>query len=133
MSQTNLLIFLFSALILIALVHLFRGPLVKYLTKLRGKLHIQSLRDAIGAADKDKAKTGRKNMVVLNSTSGQFESVQKRQLKILTGSRKNKSNASMTKHRKKRGGMVLTQSRKEKILAGSDIKTIQQKSLYVTN
>jgi hypothetical protein len=68
---------------------------------LRAKLQIGSLREAIGGADKDKEKTGRKNMVVFNAHSGKYEPIQKKLLKAHANSTKNKSNKAMTEGRKK--------------------------------
>jgi hypothetical protein len=50
----------------------FTSWLIKKLLSLRAKLQLGSLRVAIGEADKDKAKTDRKNMVVFNAYSGQL-------------------------------------------------------------
>src|SRR4051812_39496238 len=78
-----------------------RNQVVKYLIRLRSKLHIRSLRTAINGADKDKDLTGRKNMVVFNTASGEYEPLQKRLLKNAARAGKNKSNKAMTPGRKK--------------------------------
>lgn len=105
-----------------------RGQFIKYLIKLRARLHISSLRTAIVDADKDKDRTGRKNIVVFNSHNGVFEPIQKKQLKAIANSRKNTSNKAMTPGRRK-----MMQKRKARIVDQEQIKTIEKKSLYVTN
>ena len=134
--MTNLLIILILTLLMLAIVHAFRRPLISYFSQLRGKLHVQSLRKAIISADKDKAKTGRKNIVVFNSTSGSFEPVQKRLLKFLGERNKKQSDGVRKKVRKKNGKVVKVVVRKKKQPAGEintgRIKEAEQKSLYVT-
>jgi hypothetical protein len=104
-----------------------RNQVVKYLIRLRSKLHIRSLRTAINGADKDKDLTGRKNMVVFNTASGEYEPLQKRLLKNAARAGKNKSNKAMTPGRKK-----MMKVRKKRILDPHRINQIENKSLYVT-
>jgi hypothetical protein len=105
-----------------------RNCVVKFLLRVRSKLHIRSLRQAINDADKDKSETQRKNMVVFNTASGEYEPLQKRLLKTAAKAGKNKSNAAMTKYRKKR-----TPKGKKRILDPQRINKIEEKSLYVTD
>ena len=88
-----------ATLVLLAVV--LKKRLVAWLHYLRGKLHIESLRKAINDADADKQKTGRKNIVVMNTTTGSFEPAQKRLLKFLAAKGKNKNNGKKTDGRKK--------------------------------
>lgn len=107
------------------LLRIFRVRIVRWLIKLRSRLHIQSLRTAISEADKDKAETQRKNMVVFNTVSGQFEPLQKKVLKQIEQKGKNKNNGKMTEGRKKF-------MREKKKLLNQPVKQIEEKSLYVT-
>lgn len=97
------------------------------LLKLKGKLHIQSLRQAINNADKDKSATGRKNMVVYNISSGEFEPVQKKLLKTASRVTKNKNNAAQTK-----GRIKFAKPTKKRYINPAKVKQTEQKSLYVT-
>lgn len=119
-----------SILLLVLLVRVFRHKIVGFLLHLRGKLHLQSLRTAINEADKDKADTGRKNMVLPDSTMGQFEPYQKKVLKAVAKNNRNKNNAKMTPGRKR----YLSMNKKEKGTITMDrVKELENKSLYVTN
>lgn len=113
----------------ILLLRLFRKKIVKWLYRLRAKLKMQSLGRAIKEADKDKEKTNRKNMVVLNLHSGYYEPVQKRLLKYVAKKNKNKNNAAMTKGRRKMAAKPKTKTE----IDTDRIKHIEKKSLYVTN
>jgi hypothetical protein len=105
------------------------GRIVQSLLNWRAKLQIGSLRVAIGEADKDKDKTGRKNMVVFNTVSGKYEPIQKKVLKRIADKDKNKSNKAMTDGRKR---AMKQQKRKKRILDHDRAKQIEEKSLYVT-
>lgn len=109
------------------LARIFRKRILGWLIRLRSKLQIRSLREAIGEADKNKADTGRKNMVVFNTVSGKYEPLQKRLLKAAANSGKNKNNAAMTDGRKR------MKRKKVRIVEHSGVKNIEKKSLYVTN
>jgi hypothetical protein len=115
---------------IVLLVPLFKARLwiIKKLLQLRAKLQIGSLRDAIGDADKNKETTGRKNMVVFNTTSGKYEPIQKKQLKVIAKVSKNKSNKSMTP-----GRVKMMKASKPRVIDTNRIKNIEKKSLYVTN
>lgn len=106
---------------------LLKGKLVKWLHYLRGKLHVESLRQAINDADADKEKTGRKNIVILNTASGSFEPAQKQLLKFLAAKGKSKNNGKQTKGRKKFAKPV------KRKMDSEQVKQIEKKSLYVTN
>lgn len=95
---------------------------------LRSKLQIQSLRSAIRDADMDKDETGRKNMVVFNTTGGNFEPIQKNLLKKIANRNKNKNNGKLTDGRKK-----FMKKKKKSQIDTDKVKTIEKKSLYVTN
>lgn len=107
----------------------FTSWLVKKLLSLRAKLQINSLREAIGLADKDKEKTGRKNMVVFNAHSGKYEPFQKKALKAVADIDKNKSNKAMTPGRKRE---LARQKRKKRIIDHGRVSRMEEKSLYVT-
>jgi hypothetical protein len=104
-----------------------RNRILTFLLRLRGQLRIRSLRQAIGDADKDKDQTGRKNMVVFNTASGEYEPIQKRLLKAASRSGKNKSNKAMTP-----GRMKMMKKQKARVLSIARVHTIEKKSLYVT-
>lgn len=88
------------------------GRVVKFLLKIKSKHQLETLRTAIHAADSDKEKTGRKNMVIYNSTTKKFEPVQKKILK------------QVSKIQKQKGIKRTMKSQR--------IKQIEKKSLYVT-
>lgn len=111
--------------IVLLLIRIFRPAIIKWLYRLRARLHIQSLRQAISDADGDKEQTQRKNMVVYNTAIKEFEPLQKQLLKAAERAGKNKNNAKMTDGRKR----VL--KRKKKLLQ-QDVKMMEKKSLYVT-
>lgn len=105
-----------------------RGLLVKRLVKLRSRLRMDSLRDAIGKADSDKASTGRKNLVVFNNHSGAYEAVQKQLMKKAKRKHKVKGQPAQTKFRKAR-----TRKFKPGRFTDDRIKTLEKKSAYVTS
>lgn len=106
---------------------LLKRRLIKSLLKLRAKLQIGSLREAIAGADKNKTETGRKNMVVFNTYSGKYEPIQKKVLKVASNASKNKSNKAMTDGRKK-----MMKQRKARVIDIDRVHQIEKKSLYVT-
>ena len=112
---------------IILLIRVFRVQILRWLIRLRAKLKVKSLREAIEDADKDKKKTGRKNMVVFNAASGRYEPLQKRILKAGAKSGRNKNNAKMTDGRKR------MMKKKKRVVDPAIIKSIEEKSLYVTN
>lgn len=103
--------------------------IVRKLLEMRARLQIRSLGVAIGEADKDKGKTGRKNMVVFNTVSGKYEPIQKKILKRAAEKDKNNSNKAMTEGRKRE---LAKQKRKKRIIDHDRAKRIEEKSLYVT-
>lgn len=88
------------------------GKVVSWLLKIKSRHQLETLRNAIHAADSDKEKTGRKNMVIFNTTTKKFEPVQKKLLKQVNQVQK-----------KKRLSRTLDPKR---------IHQIEKKSLYVT-
>jgi len=119
-----------QTLIIISVVIIFfitawmcKKQLVKVLLKLKGKLHIQSLRTAINDADADKEKTDRKNLVVFNTSTGEFEPVQKRMLKGI---------AKMKSQNKVPAGFRQPKAVKKSALTLQKVKHVENKSLYVT-
>lgn len=68
-----------------------RNQVRKLAYRMTSPLRTQSLRKAIADADADKQKTKRKNIVVFNSDTQQFETVQKKQLKQAVKSKAIKS------------------------------------------
>lgn len=111
----------------VLVLRLLKKPLTPWLLRMRGKLFVGSLRNAINEADKDKKQTGRKNIVVFNTESESFEPAQKRLLKFLASKGKNKNNAKKTDGRKK-----FAKPLKRK-LDHDQVSIIEKKSLYVTN
>jgi hypothetical protein len=122
------LLYVFRVLILLVLypIVMVRKWLIKRLLNLRARLRMSSLRVAIGDADKDKTRTGRKNIVVFNQYQGVYEPVQKKLLKRAARMTKNTSNKKMTEGRKR----VL--KIKKRVFDPERIRTIEEKSLYVT-
>lgn len=112
-------------------LRVFRKPIRNWLLRLRAKMQIHSLRNAIAGADEDKAETGRKNMVVYNTVSGEFEPLQKRVLKRISNNAKRKNNSKMTDGRKwaQQNGKTKTGKR---YFTHKRVKETEKKSLYVT-
>ncbi len=100
---------------------------VKKLLGVRAKLQMSSLRKAIGQADEQKAKTGRKNMVVFNQHQGIYQPIAKKTLKAASKVGKNTSNKAMT------DGRIKMMKRKKRVIDNERVKQIEKKSLYVTN
>lgn len=88
------------------------GLVVKFLLKIKSKHQLETLRKAIHDADADRGKTGRKNMVIFNTTTKKFEPIQKKKLK------------QVSQVQKKKGG--------KRTMSSQRIKQIEKKSLYVT-
>lgn len=107
---------------------IFRNSIRKWAYQKKTTMQLGTLRGAIHAADDDKEATGRKNLVIFNSTAGSFEPIQKKQLKAITKFGKNTNNKAMTEGRKK---MMSTKKRRSVSVARS--KQIEKSSLYVTN
>lgn len=119
-----LVIAIFS--VIVFLIRTNRVKIRRWLLGLKARLQLSTLREAIHEADKDKEETGRKNIVIFNSTEQRFEPIQKRTLKRLSQAGKNKSNKAMTAGRKR----VLTVRKRP--MTSSRVKQIEKKSLYVT-
>lgn len=87
------------------------------------RLHLRSLRSAINDADKDKDETGRKNMVIYNSSISAFEPIQKKVLKRLaTGKIQERVPA----------GFRQPKAKKRTALNVEKVKEVEEKSLYIT-
>ena len=135
--MSDIIIILLSFVTAITAIFLFKKQIVAWLHRLRGRLHIQSLRKAIIDADKDKEKTGRKNMVVMNTASGAFEPVQKRLLKFLSQKNKGDGDTGRVKVRRRNGRVKVVGRKKakavNKTITPERVHQIEKKSLYVTN
>lgn len=125
----NVLILIGSVLGVMIMLRLFKTPILTYLYRLKAKLHMNSLREGIHAADADKAKTGRKNMLVYNTVGEKFEPIQKKLLKNAAKSGKKKNNGAMTKGRL---WAMRNNPKKSRVLDTERVKQIEDKSLYVT-
>jgi hypothetical protein len=101
----------------------FTSWLLKRMLALRAKLQIGSLKEAIGQADDNKEETGRKNMVVFNTTSGKYEPIQKKLLKKA---------ASAKQQPPTRNGFRVPKAVKKTKITKERVKQIEEKSLYVT-
>mgnify|MGYP000897041550 CR=1 FL=1 len=110
--------------LVVLLLRVFRGKIVQWLFQLRAKLKLQSLRQAIADADKDKAETKRKNMVVFNTTTGTFEPVQKKLLKKIANGKKQEAVPN---------GFRQKRATKSKYITKSKVREVEKKSLYITN
>lgn len=115
-------------LVLVGLCIAFRKQIVNRLYRLKMKVQLMTLRTAIHDADGDKEKTGRKNMVIYNSTQGKFEPIQKKKLKLVAAAGKNKSNKSLTAGRKKRKVPA-----RKRLIDIDRVRNIEEKSLYKTS
>lgn len=116
-----------SIMMCLVAARVFRMKIVRWLLKLRGKLVIRSLRQAIEHADRDKDKTGRKNVVVFNTHSGKYENLQKKVLKAAATVGKNKNNAALTE-----GRLRMMKAKKKRQFTTDRVRQIEKKSLYVT-
>jgi hypothetical protein len=121
------LFIILAVLIFFISVWMGRKHIIKWLLRVRSKLSLHSLRDAIHAADADKSKTGRKNMVIYNTTNKVFEPIQKKQLKTVANKLKNKNNAAQ-----KPGRKSALKKGKTRLITPERIKQTEKKSLYVT-
>ena len=114
--------------IIFRLINWIRSLLSKRLVKLRSRLRMDSLREAIGSADENKEKTGRKNIVVFNNHSGSYEALQKKLLKTAHNKQKANGQPAQTKYRKKRPKKV-----KASRFTNDRVHHLEKKSAYVTN
>ena len=113
--------------LIIKFIRYIRRLLYNRLIKIRSKLRFQSLREAIDGADKIKADTGRKAMVLFNNSSGKYEALPKKVLKAVADKRKVKGQPAQTEYRRKR---PVKQSKGR--FTNERIKTLEKKSAYVT-
>lgn len=107
-------------------IYVYRNKIRQYLYRLSTKLQLGTLRTAIHDADKAKATNNRKNIVVFNSVGKQFEPIEKQVLKRIADKNRISRNSSLTKFRKK------NKAKGKRILETERVKTIEEKSLYVT-
>lgn len=133
----DVIIILLPFVALVTFVFLFKKQITAYMYRLRGKLHVLSLKQAIIDADDDKKNTGRKNMVVMNVVSGSFEPLQKRLLKFLSQKNKGDGDTGRVKVRRKNGRVKVVGRKKpkqiNKTVTSERVHQIEKKSLYVTN
>jgi hypothetical protein len=104
-------------------VYQVRRSIVRALVRFKMKLQHQSLRAAIHDADQDKEKTGRKNMVVYNTASGQYEPIQKKLLKRA---------ATAKEQPAAKNGWRVPKARKKTAITPEKVHRIEKRSLYVT-
>jgi len=109
------------------IINWIRVLLASRLVKLRSKMRMSTLREAIGKADENKAKTGRKNIVVFNNVSGAYEPLQKRLMKTAHKVQKGKGQPAQTKYRKKHVKVI-----KSSRFTVDRIRQLENKSAYVT-
>lgn len=109
------------------IINWIRTLLANRLVKLRSKLRMNSLREAIGKADDNKAKTGRKNIVVFNNHSGAYEPLQKKLMKTAHQVQKGKGQPAQTKYRKKHPTKI-----KPSRFTNARVHQLEKKSAYVT-
>lgn len=109
------------------IINWIRALIANRLIKLRSKMRMNSLREAIGKADSDKEKTGRKNIVVFNNHSGAYEPLQKKLMKVAHKVQKGKGQPAQTKYRQKRSKRV-----KPSRFTNDRIHQLENKSAYVT-
>jgi hypothetical protein len=108
------------------LVQWIRKKLYKQLRKLRSKLRMDSLREAIAKADENKQKTGRKTIVVFNNHAGTYEALEKKLLKHVARRHQVNGQPAKTKYRKKYARGV-----KQGRFTDDRVKTLEKKSAYV--
>lgn len=113
--------------LIIKLIRFIRSLLINRLVKVRSKLRFQTLREAIAGADKIKADSGRKAMVLFNNSSGKYEALPKKVLKQVAEKRKVKGQPAQTEYRKKR---PVKQSPGR--FTNARVKQLEKKSAYVT-
>lgn len=113
--------------LLYKLITWIRAFLTNRLLKLRSRLRMDSLREAIGKADDIKEDTGRKAMVVFDNKAGKFDALTKKALKSATEKRKIHGQPAQTAYRKKRP-VKKSLSR----FTVERVKLIEKKSAYVT-
>lgn len=99
--------------------------MINQLLKLRARLQMATMRDAIKAADKIHKETGKKVLVIYNNATKAWEPIEKQLLKLAHKKLK-KVNANAKRKRGKEdldaaGGMTLNR-----------VKVIEKKSVYAT-
>lgn len=117
------IISLFIITVLAFLIVKFKKNIRSWAYGISLKLQLKTLRGAIAAADADKEKTGRKNMVVYNTTTKSFEPMQKKALK-------HAAKAKVQEEVKK--GFRQPKAKKVTPIKSQRVRVIEKKSLYVT-
>jgi len=109
------------------LIQFVRNYLAKRLFRLRSRMRMDSLREAIGKADDLKKDTGRKAIVVFDNPAGKYDALTKRTLKAVTEKRKIKGQPAQTAYRKKH-----PVKKSPGRFTVDRVKMIEKKSAYVT-
>lgn len=107
-----------------ALLLLFRNKIRMRVIRLSHKLKMQTLRQAINDADKDKAKTGRKNIVVYDTDTQEYRTTQKKLLKSAANAKERLATPN---------GFRRPPAKKLTPLSHERVRTIERKSPYATN
>lgn len=102
-----------------------RDFLIMQLLRLRAKMQIGSLRDAIKEADRLSLSTGRKHLVVYNKATGEYEAIEKQLLKAAHKRRK----MVTANDRRQRNKEDMGSNRGMKL---SRVKEIEKRSVYGT-
>jgi len=123
MNWTFIILVLMALAILFILLRMNLKHIRRWLSTMAVRLQIRSLRTAINDADKDKAQTGRKNIVVYNTSISSFEPAQKKLLKRLAVSKVQS---------KVPAGFRQPKAKKRSQLTTGKVKQVEDKSLYVT-
>lgn len=108
------------------IINFIRQWLFGRLVKMRAKLRMGTLREAIQDADNIKATTDRKAIVIFNNHSGKFEAIEKQKLKRIAKNGRVKHQRAQTEGRKrldKKTPGVITYDR---------VKQLEKKSAYVS-
>jgi hypothetical protein len=115
------------------IINLVRFAIVNKLWKIKARLNVVSLRMAIDQADKSQAMTGRKMIVIFNSSSMEYEAVEKQTLKAVANIKKVNGQPAHTKYRKRNAENIVAGSRaKIGSITHHRVHRIEKRSLYVT-
>lgn len=110
---------------------MFKGKIIAWAKAKSVSLKLHTLRQAIKDADKDKSISGRKNIVVYNTTKKEFEPIQKKILKA--GASVNRGKKSVEGARKRSdGSKIATNGNGGRLVTYERIKTLEKNSLYAT-
>lgn len=109
----------------------FKKKILVWARKKSVSMQIGSLKNAIKAADADKEATGRKNIVIFNSTQKQFETVQKKVLKFAASKNKGKKVLRGAKKRDD-GSKIAMNGSGKRFMDYERVSKLENKSLYAT-